>query len=230
MGPYILTFKTKSIEFHDFIPLLHPDSSKSSAWPSLQHSFPMTFRSVSFSNCSHSHNHTSGMDTYTMTLLAYDVIQGLFQYIVELTLSSQFSILPPSLQVTLAGVYPLVQYTANSALSLGQIQFMGLTPLHQPRNSSERSARGFVSTHAMGPQGRRAIWIERKRSSPVREVQVWSKRPCLAGDLDPVSIPAEIQRRVVYSVNSHDSRGAFFFPFFLKKRKEIVSLLYFHTC
>jgi len=206
MGPYILTFKTRSIEFHDFMPLLYPDSSKSSAWPSLQHSFPMTFRNVSFSNCSHSHNHTSDMDTYTTTLLAYDVIQGLFQYVVELTLSSETSILSPSLQVTLVGIYPLVQYTANSALSLDQVQSMALSPLHHPWNSSERSTRGFVSTHAMGPQGKRAIWIERKRSSPVREVQVWSKQPCLAGDLDPVPLPAEIERRAVYSVHSPDLR------------------------
>lgn len=238
MGPYILIFKTRSIELHCFISLLHLNSSNPSTWPSLKHLFPMTFRDVSFSDCSHSHNPISETDTYATILFAYDVIQGLFQYVVQLTLSSEPSALPPFLQVTLVGIYPLVMaysgrgmaalpsmetttmtltnptitYSTNFSSSLNQAHLPGLPALHQSWNASEANTRGFVSTHAMGPQGKRAIWIERKRSSTVREVQVWSKEPSIAGGLDPtsnsVSIPPEIARRVVYSVNSYDLRGA----------------------
>ena len=198
----------------------------------------MAFRDVSFSDCSHSHNRISETDTYTTTLFAYDVIQGLFQYVVQLTLSSEPSALPPFLQVTLVGIYPFamaysgrgiaalppmetttmmlanptITYSTDSSSSLNQAHLLGLPALHQLWNASEATTRGFVSTHAMGPQGRRAIWIERKRSSTVREVQVWSKEPSIAGGLDPtsnsISIPAEIARRVVYSVDSYDLRGA----------------------
>ncbi|KAF8799248.1 hypothetical protein BYT27DRAFT_7202411 [Phlegmacium glaucopus] len=233
MGSYMLIFKTRSIELHDFMSLLN--SSKPSTWPSLRHLFPMTFRDVSFSNCSHSRNHISETDTYTTTLFAYDVIQGLFQYVVQLTLSSELSTFPPSLQVTLIGIYPLVMaytgriaapssmesttttltnptitYPANFGSSLDHSHVIGLSSLPRSRNTSDGNTRGFVSAHAMGPQGRRAIWIERKRSSVKREVQVWSQEPSSTGDLDSasdgVSIPSEIERRVVYSVNSCDLR------------------------
>jgi len=202
----------------------------------------MTFRDVSFSDCSHSRNRISETDTYTTTLFAYDVIQGLFQYVVQLTLSSDLSTLPPSLQVTLIGIYPLVMVYSGRIAALPSMEtttttlknptiihpaIFGSSPLHQSRNASEGNTRGFVSTHAMGPQGRRAIWIERKRSSTVREVQVWSKEPSLTGDSDSasdgVSFPAEIERRVVYSVNSYDLRGVNpFHPIVLKLNNEPI--------
>ena len=225
MGPYVLIFRLRSVEFHDFRSFLPLDSPKSSTWPSLSHMFPMTFRDVSFSDCSHSHNRISDTDTYTTTLFAYDAIQGIFQYVIQFTLSSEPPPLPLSPQVTLVGVYPLkiahsgrlaaptsmesttmssittpVVYPPSFNLSLD----VTLSPFHQSRNTSEGNTRGFVSAHTIGRQGKRAIWIERKRSNTVREVQVWSKQPTL-GDLNSVS---QIPQRTVYSVNSHDLRGA----------------------
>jgi len=65
------------------------------------------------------------------------------------------------------------------------------------------TARGFLSAYAVGPQGTRAIWIERKRASTIREVQVWG----LARPEDDESVAAGSERRVVYSVTSYDLRG-----------------------
>ena len=37
------------------------------------------------------------------------------------------------------------------------------------------SSRGFVSAFHLGPQGKRAVWVERRRGSLEREVFVWAK-------------------------------------------------------
>jgi len=166
----------------------------------------MPFRDVSFSDCSHSRDHISETDTYTTTFFAYDVIQGLFQYVIQFTLPFEPSTLPPSFQVTLLGVYPLVSALGRIASSImmptaspQERSYLMRLSARQSRGPNGNINRGFVSTHAMGSQGMRGVWIERKRSSPLREVHVWSKEP----DLDP-SVPAEIEQRVVYSVSSGD--------------------------
>ena len=211
MGPYILIFKARSIELHNFMSVLYPNHSQPSTWPSLKHFFSKNFRAISFSDCSHTRNLISETDTYTTTLFAYDVIQGLFQYVVQLTLSSEPSTLPPSLQVTLIRVYPLI--------SSGRIADMETTM------ASTNPTRGFISAHDIGPQGKRAVWIERGRSSTAREVQVWSKEPSLTGHLDSpsgtrVTVPTEIERRVVYLVNSYNLRGARYFFFISCSQKK----------
>jgi hypothetical protein len=48
--------------------------------------------------------------------------------------------------------------------------------------------------------------VERKRSSTVREVQVWSREKSLV-DLDGL---VEIERKVVYALESYDLRGECF--------------------
>lgn len=214
MGPYILIFTAKSIELHDFVSLLRHGTSEPSTWPPLKYYFPMTFRDVSLSDCSYSRSHISETDTYTTSFFAYDMIQGLFQYVVQLTLPFEPSALPPSVQVTLMGIYPLGRFagltpmqTASFNSSQEQSYLMRLAS-RQSRNASNDSTRGFIIAHAIGPQAMRGVWIERKRSSPLREIQVWSKQ-ALSSDLDSVSMSPEIERRVVYSVN--DMKGAIIF-------------------
>ena len=55
----------------------------------------------------------------------------------------------------------------------------GIGQLHLAAHSHrlDRDSRGFVSTYKMGPQGKRAIWVVRKRSRSAREVQIWTKDP-----------------------------------------------------
>jgi len=94
--------------------------------------------------------------------------------------------------------------------------------LHRIMHShhSDRDSRGFVSTHRMGPQGKRAVWVERKRSRPAREVQIWTRDPYPNHDRNVGPIMKDIERRIVYSGNSYDLRGTSD-----SRRYRIVSLI-----
>ncbi|KAF8966261.1 hypothetical protein BDZ97DRAFT_698875 [Flammula alnicola] len=248
LGSYILVFKTRSLEIHTHTSRLHTPNK--SPPPPLKHVFSMTFREVSFSQCTVSRNPVSEMETYETTLFAYDVIQGLFHYTVRVQAPiSPISELLPSLEVILTGVYPLALALSNTnlfaplpsrnpidrAFSTSVTYSANFAPSPTPTYShthapapgssstarqthggqSDSSSRGFLSTHSMGPQGKRGMWVERKRSSTVREVQVWSRDPPSAisaydrefSTRPDGSVPAiEIERRVVYSVHSYDLR------------------------
>jgi hypothetical protein len=218
MGPYILIFKTRSLEFRDFTSLMRHGPSEPLAWPTLKHHVQMTFRDISLSDCSRSRDLISGTNTYTTSFFAYDVIQGLFQYVIRLTLPFEPSTLPPYLEVNLIGIYPLV--VGRMAIHLRSTPMMMADPSAM-RNASQQEAyflkllecqqdsgpkRGFISSPVMGPQGMRGMWIERKRSSSIREIQIWRKQPA-SDDLD-------IERKVVYAVNADVTLGAIIFSFF----------------
>lgn len=210
----------------------------------------MTYREVSFSQNTISQHPISETETYETSLFAYDVIQGLFHYIVRVQASvSHANELPPLLEVVLTGAYPLapglhspslyiplasedalvetpsksVTYSANFTPSPSPTPTFSHTHAHVPGSSStirltqggqfNDGSRGFLSTHAMGPQGKRGIWVERKRSSTLREIQVWSHNSpsFISSYKDQLSTnktcAIEIPRRVVYSLYSYDLRG-----------------------
>ncbi|KAL1684179.1 hypothetical protein EV122DRAFT_285914 [Schizophyllum commune] len=54
------------------------------------------------------------------------------------------------------------------------------TTLHQAARAESQyqivSARGFVSAFALGPRARRAVWVERRRGSTLREIFAWDWR------------------------------------------------------
>ena len=193
----------------------------------------MTFRDVFFSRATTTRNPVSEAETHELTAFGYDAIQGLFYYTVQIVMPSISSEMPPSLDVHLTGVYPLSVGLASTNL-FGQLHQPPISrptssvsesssTSHSPtpvygqsgsasnsrRNRSDQpdiSSRGFLSTYSLGLQGKRAVWVERKRSSTVREVQVWSREKPLV-DLDG---PVEIERKVVYSLESYDLRGECF--------------------
>jgi len=89
-----------------------------------------------------------------------------------------------------------------------------------PSSNPNYSARGFLSAHCLGPQGKRGIWVERKRSSIVREVQVWAQEPpskspqtfssevsVVMGSGESFESVVEIERRVIFQSHSYDLRG-----------------------
>lgn len=194
----------------------------------------MTFRDVSFSQATISRNPLSGVESHELTAFAYDVIQGLFHYTVRIIVPPISSEMPPLLDVHLTGVYPLSVGLSTTNLFVGQLPQPAISrptssalesssTSHSPtptygqgrstsdfrRNRSgqpETGSRGFLSTHSLGLQGKRAVWVERKRSSTVREVQVWSREKLLVDSDGPV----EIERKVVYSLESYDLRGKCF--------------------
>ena len=236
----MLIFRTHTLSIHD-----HNDASERPL-PSLKHTFALTFRQVSFSAPSESLNPASEVMTYTMSIFAYDVIQGLFHYTIRLLVPPSSSELPPSLDVHLTGVYPLavgiVQPSAlHTALATTSTYYSNFSPrghslssvtvaspYDSPTSDVEYASRGFLSAHCVGPQAKRAIWVERKRSSTSREVHVWNrhkpwdKRIYVSGHLDrggkvaeddpTLSSTVEMKRQVIYSLDSYDLRGPSSFP------------------
>ncbi|KJA27954.1 hypothetical protein HYPSUDRAFT_34195 [Hypholoma sublateritium FD-334 SS-4] len=249
IGEYVLIFRTRSMEVLKYGPGCHSFTNSES--PSLKHKFNMTFREVSFSETTTLYHPVSQTQTSELSLFAYDVIQGLFHYVVRVRTSATLEIdadgIYPSLEVILTGVYPLaVSATlsqlylpllpahdtpsgaspaapANTAYSANFTPSPLPTPLstHMPARASLRmqsgldgGARGFLSTQAIGAQGRRGMWIERKRASTLREIQVWgqasptalasyARTPPSAG---AAMAAVEIPRRIVHSLQSFDLR------------------------
>ncbi|KAL1762742.1 hypothetical protein FB107DRAFT_285184 [Schizophyllum commune] len=63
------------------------------------------------------------------------------------------------------------------------------TNLHQAARAESQyqivSARGFVSAFALGPRARRAVWVERRRGSTLREIFAWDWRESMV-EVTPV--------------------------------------------
>ncbi|KIM88167.1 hypothetical protein PILCRDRAFT_249622 [Piloderma croceum F 1598] len=140
--PYILCVGTRTVELHE-IPqvILSPEHQNptSADLPTFYHHFPeITIRSVSISSI-----HPSYPSSSIISILAYDVLHGLFHYNIHL----------PTLNVQLLGTY-----------SLGTPQNHTVLP---------GSTRSFVSSCCLGEQGKRGVWIERGRGSTKRSIFVF---------------------------------------------------------
>lgn len=195
VGEYLLLFKTRTLEVHRYSSPDHPGiSSEGPPFAILKHTFSMTFRNVSFSQATMSRNPVSEAETHELTVFAYDVIQGLFHYTIRIVVPLSTE-MPPSLDVHLTGVYPLSVGIASTNIFVGQLP-------QEAMPSGTISSRGFLSTHSLGLQGKRAVWVERKRSSTTREVHVWSREKSLV-EMDG---PVQIERNIVYSSESYDLR------------------------
>ena len=246
----MLIFRTRSLEVFKYVPGCH--SSANSESSALKHKFKMTFREVSFSQTTTIYHPASQTQTSELSLFAYDVIHGLFHYVVRVrtstTQESDTDDIYPSLEVILAGVYPLAVSATLSQLYLplppahdtssrvpppaptNTTYSANFTPSPSPTTPSahmsargslrmqsglDGGARGFLSTQAIGAQGRRGVWIERKRASTLREVQVWGQASPAALESYVRAPPApgvtvtaiEIPRRIVQSLQSFDLRG-----------------------
>ncbi|KAI0064054.1 hypothetical protein BV25DRAFT_1990231 [Artomyces pyxidatus] len=206
IGPYLLCIKARTLELY---PISLPFSSRTSYFvssslgpptppepqgdshddvpvpprrPVALHSFPRTtFRGASISSSlprSHCAASAAPDETATspivLTLLAHDVLRGVFQYRVNIVPASSTARpssfpIPPTLHVDLIGVH-------NMALGVP----------------------GFVSAAAIGPQGRRGVWVERTKKVTTRRVVVFSTPACDDapddGDVEqprPVTLPLQ---------------------------------------
>lgn len=210
--------------------------------PSFEHTFKLsTFKDTSFSECKVTLD-ASGETTYEIAMLAYDIVHGLFQYRIELhipasnhdiarltvthtglyllglQLERAVSIASTSTLITSplthrANIHspppPLTPETPTPMQSHSQfLQNLG----HLALGTSSATSRGFLSAFAMGAQGRRAVWVERKRGGVAREVQVWDD-----SRTTPPSSPEwifhygaecrEMERDVVHTNPSYDLKG-----------------------
>jgi len=249
-GPYVLVVKTHSVELCPLPPAFQLANNPQPHLPILKHTFShTTFREVSISGpVSTSDSETeSTRQMISFGILAYDVIQGLFHYSIHINIphmtANTPSPAPPSLDVKLVGVYAMANniralspptFSAHSGF-LGQTVPPGfpllqdahtLTPLQMAMpetlgGGSSHAGRGFVAALCLGPQAKRAVWIERRRGSTVREVIVWAV-PCTGGGIRSGGMAVdesgsgeenmlEMDGRVVHTVTSYDLRGVVFF-------------------
>ncbi|KAG5641585.1 hypothetical protein DXG03_004684 [Asterophora parasitica] len=180
MGPYIVLFKSRSIELHPLrIDLEPPNQPYFESRPQrvLEHHFPsITFRMVSSSDC------LCTSQRLSFSFFGYDFLKGIFRYKVDIRFAPG---LPDgtSLNVDCVGVYSMAD-PETSGIQAGV------------------SSRGFVSALALGAQGKRAVWVERRRGSTVREVLVWAQPPTREVEDESITIP----RHVVYRLESYDLR------------------------
>lgn len=239
---HVLCVKTRSIEIYslDFIPelstghcpvahgtpsdgrLINLGSREAHVYT---HRIPdATLRGVSFSDAAIP---SLRSDTLSMSFAAYDILRGLFQYEVRVTLPpaspSETHRARTSLDVscTLLAAHHMAQLVSTPSV----VQSGASTPT-PPRGGFTQGPRGFISACAMGAQGRRGVWIERQRTSMGRAVFGFvsaDHRPSVvaadtnagnAGGMqmrtEEDGVPAaQIDGRCLYEVrNSYDLRGA----------------------
>ncbi|KAK0457888.1 uncharacterized protein EV420DRAFT_484562 [Desarmillaria tabescens] len=217
-GPYMIVFKTRSIELHPLPSDLRRGlSALQHNLPILKHKFSKTFRSFVISEFTT--NEPS--DILTLDFLALDVIHGLFHYTIQVTISV------PSLQVNLTGLNSLSNLIyRQSPIKPFVLQDAYADPRHTPLYVQESSvfesspeappdvwatrednAGGFISAYCMGPQAMRAVWMERSRGSMVREIVAARLQcPSEVQDLEEVM---SIDARIVHDESSYDLREDF---------------------
>ncbi|KAG5650550.1 hypothetical protein H0H81_011867 [Sphagnurus paluster] len=202
---YLVVFKSRSLE-------LHPFTQPSCGLPPMIHHFPsLTFRSLTSSQC------LSTTQGFSFNFMGYDFLHGIFHFVAHVHR------VPQSLEVTCLGVYPMSDTINTRALApllssastnddsselsgsqqVTDSQWASALFGHRTLGSTAGGSRGFVSALALGPQGKRAVWIERKRGSTVREVLVWAQDP--AGEQTPGLVV--IPRCMVHRVVSYDLRA-----------------------
>ena len=149
----------------------------------LRHKFPeMTYRGVSFSQPQiqvSTSDDLRSVTTARVSLLAYDVLRGLFHYEVTMQISASLfdsgSRIYDSNCSTAVDMDVKLVAAHKMAEALDPASLIAGTDTPTPRSAS--GARGFVSACVLGPQGRRGIWIERQRGSMDRTVFGFSGPP-----------------------------------------------------
>ncbi|KAH0582474.1 hypothetical protein H2248_010418 [Termitomyces sp. 'cryptogamus'] len=217
---YVVVFKMRSIKIY---PLMFDMTSNKEASRcqctvdyGVRDDFPITslcFRSVSISEF------IVDQGIISFSFCGYDFLRGIFRFearIFPSQVSNSRSEHGPFLDLNCVGIYPISDVIDKNHLQLLATRDLPST-LHASDASSSNTnstpnispkvrsnmdhisvganSRGFVSAMSLGPQGKRAVWVERRRSSTIREVFVWQK-----GVEDEVVIP----RQAVYRVESYD--------------------------
>ncbi|KAJ4470181.1 hypothetical protein J3R30DRAFT_1235011 [Lentinula aciculospora] len=229
---YIFVFKTRSIELYPMPHFTVADPRGSPASPSfspsLRHVFPSyNFRDVQISDVQtealteeEDSSSESGGTHYILKMLASDIIQGLFYFVVEITVPSGQL---PILDVRLTAIYAMANHIplqsrtqqrqsqsisetsrfptwptltmTTSAAVRDRAIFERLPMLRSSSGTPVRSS-SFVTTYAMGPQGMRAVWIERKRGSTWKQiVSCRLTTPPLSSDFHGVISDLDVKRQ-----------------------------------
>lgn len=165
--PWVLCARACSIDLHPIPEIVLAESQRHTpSPPTLQAILHYsTFRSARLSSV-----HTSlSQESNVVSLIAYDLRQGLFLYQIQI----------PSLETAM-----------NMAKSDLRITLVGFCNFGTPF-SSPGTSRGFVSAICLGPEGKRGVWAERDRGSTRRNVVAFdaSSFPLISGEDKTLDIP-----------------------------------------
>ncbi|KAE9390461.1 hypothetical protein BT96DRAFT_1024562 [Gymnopus androsaceus JB14] len=213
---YILIFKTRSIELHPI-----PDS-KGSPSTVLRHNFPSyNFRDVRISDVETDSKQSlsEGEKVFTLRMLASDIIQGLFYFVVNVSFTTGQ---PPLLDVNLTAIHGMANHIpvhgrlseqqpagSSSTTTIGPVRERAELERFFTRALGSSRSSSFMSAYAMGPQGMRAIWIERNRRSTLKQIVACRLLPDPEDSLEPnarVGFPRALDALVVYAIESYDLR------------------------
>ncbi|KAF9266714.1 hypothetical protein L218DRAFT_745280 [Marasmius fiardii PR-910] len=201
-GPYMLVLKTRSVEVHP-LPLQFCATKPSRPLPILRHDF----RTYSFRDFRLGEVEKTG-DCYIVKFLASDVVQGLFYFSSTITIPSDPQE-DPSLRIDLLYVYPIAP----------TIRVRRLTTHDNVASSEETTERlvlhtghvrspFFVSAFAMGSQGMRGVWIERRRGTMAKHIVTcrfnidMGEEEEEERDVDGSDVPIFLDGRVVHTFKS----------------------------
>lgn len=173
MGSYLLCVRARAIEVYSLevpfsphlsyfvisarVPVPSPISPQANYFahqvqPVARYKFPLSshaaYKDVSFSSLNFGRSSSASFAPITISFLAHDALRGVYLYNLTLTPSADSSsqrAAPPLLDVKLAGIYNV-----------------------------SRNPPGFINALALGPQGRRGVWIERSMDVPTWRVLVFS--------------------------------------------------------
>lgn len=178
----LLCVKAHSVEFmtcmqSEATPIADPNIIRHRLSPST------TFRGVSFST---PRVIRDGDDTtVSINFLAFDSIHGIHSYRVIADFVSSCYI-PVKMNVELLGIHEMAQLTPATR--------GGFTP----------GSRGFVSACSLGLQGRRGVWVQRKRNSMERSLYAFATDPNREVKEGETSL---LEGKCIYTENSYDLRG-----------------------
>ncbi|KAG7093454.1 hypothetical protein E1B28_007131 [Marasmius oreades] len=214
VGPYILVLKTRSVEIHP-IPPQFCNTNTPCTLPTLRHHF----RKYSFRDFCVAQVEKNGDDTYVVKFLASDVIQGLFFFSSTITIPSN-PLEEPTLHVDLVYIHSMIPSIPVRRLKQNE---HALQPSDEASGSSGRLVLNtghvrspfFVSAFAMGPQGMRGVWIERRRGTMAKHIvtcrfttETEEEGEELLGDSEAeaglADAPILLDGRVVHTLKSPD--------------------------
>lgn len=147
------------------------------------------------------------------SFLAFDVLRGLFHFSVEMTLP-----LPPAdSQPTHDIAAPIdvhIQLLASHNMALPVFPHPQVGAMSH-RSGFSHGNRGFVSACALGPTGRRGVWVERRRGAVRRVVYGFdAARPTpgpedtdTGGDGDAGKLQDPMETEDTNSVGTHSTRS-----------------------
>lgn len=196
---------------------------------------PTLHSAIHHSNAAWHHSEPTKVST---SFLAFDVLRGLFHFSVSVTLPPAYAelqtsrepevLIPLDVHIDLLSSHNMAVPISNYLVHKNGTSTPSAIAGNASQSDFSDGTRGFVSSCALGPTGRRGVWVERRRGEVRRVVygfratvttpeQTQSTATVASSTEDPLSVVestsallerAEAMRgHEVYEVNSYDLGG-----------------------